>query len=168
MNKVADTKRLKDVLQAYGAHQDNWPADEREALVELVASDDPGVQACLQEAREIDFVLTRLPDVKVPSGAVSRILAEASIEPGAKVVDLEAARARRAQQRRSIDMRQAIPVGIAMAASLVLGVLVGLSELTATYVPDTGTTTLASLDEDRAAESLISFEAFTLAEGDVQ
>ena len=60
-------------------------------------------------------------------------------------------------------MRQAIPVGVAMAASLVLGVLVaGLSELTATYIPDTGTTTLAmaSIDEDRAAESLISFEAF--------
>ena len=55
MNKVADTKRLKDVLQAYGANQDNWPADERSALAELVASDDPGVQACLQDAREMDF-----------------------------------------------------------------------------------------------------------------
>ena len=108
------------------------------------------------------------PEIQVPSGAVDRLLAEVSMEPGAKVVDFQAVRARRVPQRRSIDMRQAIPVGIAMAASLVLGVLVGLSELTATYVPDTGVTTLASLDEDRAAESLISFEPFTLAEGDVQ
>ena len=114
------------------------------------------------------FVLARLPEIQVPSGAVDRLLAEVSMEPGAKVVDFQAVRARRVPQRRSIDMRQAIPVGIAMAASLVLGVLVGLSELTATYVPDTGVTTLASLDEDRAAESLISFEPFTLAEGDVQ
>ncbi len=168
MNKVADTNRLKDVLQAYGANQDNWPAEERKALAELVSSDDQDVQACLLEAREIDFVLARLPEAQVPSGAVGRILAEVSLEPDAKVVDFQAVRALRAPQRRSIDLRQAIPVGIAMAASLVLGVLVGLSELTANYVPETDSITLASLDEDRAAESLISFEAFTLAEGDVQ
>ncbi|MCP5083227.1 MAG: hypothetical protein GY948_16180 [Alphaproteobacteria bacterium] len=168
MSKTAEMKRFKDVLLAYGANPENWPADDHETLRKIASSGGTEVQACLREAREMDAVLNHLPEARVPDGAIDRALAKVMVPPSAPVVDLQAVRAQRSRFRDAIDMRQAIPVGIAMAASLMLGVLAGFSDLTSTYIPDTGTITLASIDEDSAAESLISFEAFTFAEGDVQ
>lgn len=168
MTKTADMERLTEVLLAYGAKPENWPADERETLRKVASSGKAELSACLQEAREVDAVLSCLPEARIPDGAADRALAKALVPPGASVVDLQAARARRSRAGRTIDMRQVIPVGVALAASLMLGVLAGLSGLTATYIPDTGSITLASVAEDSAAESLISFEAFSLAEGEVQ
>jgi len=168
MSKTAEVKRFREVLLAYGANPENWPADEREPLQKVASSGGTEVQECLREARDMDAVLSLLPEARVPDGAVDRALAKMMVPPSAPVVDFQAARAQRSRFRDAIDMRQVIPVGIAMAASLMLGVLAGFSELTSTYIPGTGSITLASVDEDSAAESLISFEAFTLAEGDVQ
>lgn len=168
MRKTAEIERLKTVLLAYGAKPENWPEDEREALQAIAAAGRAEVEECLREAHELDFVLNQVPAAQVPDGAVGRVLAKTLAVPSAPVVDLQAARAKRSWFREAIDLRQAIPVGIAMAASLMLGVLAGLSELTSSYIPDTGAITLASNFEDSAAESLISFEAFTLAEGEAQ
>ncbi|NNF76831.1 MAG: hypothetical protein HKN05_02270 [Rhizobiales bacterium] len=168
MSKTAEMKRFQDVLLAYGANPENWPADERETLLMIASSGGTDVQTCLHEAGKMDAVLNLLPEARVPDGAIDRALTKVMVLPNAPVVDFQAARAKRSRFREAVDMRQAIPVGIAMAASLMLGVLAGFSELTSTYIPDTGTITLASIDEDSAAESLISFEAFTLVEGDVQ
>ena len=168
MTKTAEMERFKEVLLAYGAKPENWPAEERETLRTFASSGGTEVQTCLREAREMDAVLNLLPEAQVPDGAIDRALAKAIVPPTAPVIDLQAARARRSWFRDAVDLRQAIPVGIAMAASLMLGVLAGFSEFTSTYIPHTGTITLASIDEDRAAESLISFEAFTFAEGDEQ
>ena len=168
MTKAADTKRLKDVLLAYGAQPENWPEDERDALAKAASSDDADVRASLREAEEIDTVLSRLPEAQVPDGAVERVLASVMDPPTAPVIDFQAARAERSRLRELIDLRQAIPVGIAMAASLLIGVLAGFSELTSTYVPSSGTITLAGVAEDSVADSLIGFETFTLAEGEVQ
>ncbi len=168
MTTSAELERFKAVLQAYGARPENWPENERDALQEVASSAEPEVRECLREAEELDFVLSQAPAVQVPDGAVGRVLAKTMTAPSAPVVSLQAARAQRSRFRPTIDVRQAIPVGIAMAASLMLGVLAGLSELTSTYIPDTGAITLASNFEDSAAESLISFEAFTLAEGGAQ
>ena len=168
MTKATDTKRLKDVLLAYGARPENWPEDEREALAETASSDDAEVQALLREAQEIDTVLNRLPEARVPEGAVERALAAVMEPPAAPVIDLQTARARRSPLRLQFDPRQAIPVGIAMAASLMIGVLVGFSELASNYIPDSGTITLASVAEDNVADTLMGFETFTLAEGELQ
>ena len=168
MTETAQFTRFTQVIEAYGANPENWPADEREGLEKIAATGGAEVQELLQEAQEMDAVLSRLPEARVPDGAIDRALARAIAPPAAPVVDFQAARAKRSRLRDAIDLRQAVPVGIAMAASLMLGVLAGFSELTSTYIPDTGSITLASIDEDNAAESLISFEAFTLAEGDGQ
>lgn len=160
--------RFRAVLNSYGADPEKWPEDEREGLARLLQSDDPKVRASLQDAREIDLVLALAPEAEVPAGAMNRVMAKVANAPTGEVVDLGAARVLKDGQRRGFDFRRAVPVGIAMAASLMLGVLAGLSELTATYVPGTSGITLAGLDEDTAAESLLSFEAFTLVEGDVE
>jgi len=168
MTKATDTTRLKDVLLAYGARPENWPEDERETLANTASSDDAEVQALLREAEEIDAVLNRLPEARVPEGAVERALTKVMDPPAAPVIDLQAARAKRSRLRPQFDLRQAIPVGIAMAASLMIGVLAGFSDLTSTYIPDSGTITLAGIAEDNVADTLIGFETFTLAEGELQ
>lgn len=168
MTQTAEINRFKAVLESYGADPERWPAEDRDVYLNFLDSEDPAVRACVLEAREIDLVLSHAPGMSVPEGAMDRVLAKVRAEQSGQVVDLGEVRARKAMPRRTFNLRRAVPVGIAMAASLMLGVLAGLSELTATYIPGTGTITLAGLDEDTAAESLLSFEAFTLAEGDVQ
>lgn len=168
MTKKAELERLTKVLRAYGAKPENWPANERETLQAIASSRRAEVQAYFQEAREMDAVLSRLPEARIPEGAVDRALAHVMVAPSAPVVDFQAARAERTRLKDKIDLRQIIPIGIAMAASLMLGVFAGLSDLTSTYIPDTGTITLASNFEDSSVENLISFEAFTLAEGEAQ
>lgn len=168
MTKATELERLKDVLGAYGANPDNWPEDEREQLQAIAAAHSSAIDALTQEARQMDAVLNLLPEAKVPDGAVDRMLAKVAAVPSAPVVDFQAARAKRSGPQSWIDLRQAVPVGIAMAASLMVGVLAGLSDLTASYVPNTGTITLASVGQDTVGDSLIGLESFTLAEGDLQ
>ncbi|MEM1198845.1 MAG: hypothetical protein AAGI06_05985 [Pseudomonadota bacterium] len=168
MTKATELDRLKDVLDAYGAKPDNWPQDEREQLQAIASAHGAEVAAWLEEARQMDAVLNLVPDAQVPDGAVERMLAKVAVPPRAPVVDFQAARARRSMPRRWIDLRQAVPVGIAMAASLMVGVLAGLSDLTATYIPNTGTISLASVGQETIGDTLIGFETFTLAEGDLK
>ncbi len=139
MTKATELERLKDVLGAYGANPDNWPQDEREQLQAIASAHETQLGAWLEEARQMDAVLNLVPEAQVPDGAVDRMLAKVAVPPSAPVVDFQAARAKRSRPRSWIDLRQAVPVGIAMAASLMVGVLAGLSDLTATYIPSTGT-----------------------------
>lgn len=166
MTKATELNRLKDVLEAYGANPDKWPQDEREQLQSIASAHGSEVEMWMQEARQMDAVLSLVPDAEVPGGAVDRLMAKVASPPSAPVVDFPDARAKRTRARSWIDLRQAVPVGIAMAASLMIGVMAGLSDLTASYIPNTGTITLASLGQDTVGDTLIGFESFTLAEGE--
>ena len=168
MTKATELERLKDVLQAYGADPDKWPQDEREHLQTIATTHGSEVEMWMKDARQLDAVLSLVPDAEVPGGAVDRLMAKVAVPPSAPVVDFQAARAKRARARSWIDLRQAVPVGIAMAASLMIGVLAGLSDLTASYIPNTGTITLASVGQDSVGDTLIGFESFTFAEGEQQ
>ncbi len=168
MTKATELGRLKDVLDAYGANPDNWPEDEREQLEAIASDHETEVTAWVEEARQLDAVLNLVPEANVPDGAVDRMLAKVTKPPSAPVVDLQAARSKHARPRGGFDLRQAVPVGIAMAASLMVGVLAGLSDLTASYIPNTGTIVLANAGQGAVGDNLIGFESFTLAEGDLQ
>jgi hypothetical protein len=49
-------KRVREIIEAYGADPVRWPADERDAALAMVGAD-AGLAALLQESRRLDVLL---------------------------------------------------------------------------------------------------------------
>lgn len=140
-------ERLKAVIAAYGANPERWPEADRAAFKTRV-SDDLAVAGQLEEARALDALID-LHDAGSPApGAVSRVLA----------------RARRAQApvpaRTWPDRWRAlladfgsvtVPGGV-LAASLALGVALGMSDIAEGLLPGADAV-LTVLDPDRALDA---------------
>jgi hypothetical protein len=65
-------ERLKQVLDAYGADPQCWPAEDRAALAGL--RDDPGCARLFEEARALDRLLGTATGPEQPVGAHDRLL----------------------------------------------------------------------------------------------
>jgi hypothetical protein len=160
MSEHEKTDRLTQVLNAYGADPARWPGEEREALLREARSGD--VEAELRDAGEIDAVLNAAPLLKMPAGALERMMdAVETSENDADIVNLEDFRKTRKQR----ILREIVPTITAIAACLVLGVLIGTSQLAEQYLPvGTNVATNNSISQDG---TLLDLEDGSYEDGDV-
>jgi hypothetical protein len=130
MNMSLD--RLREIVEAYGAAAHRWPAAEREAALALLANE-PKAQAWLDEALALDLLLDAAPEPDAPSDSlISRIMAARP-----RAVPVGVPQRAKTQKTRGGFWRglvqevwpygsPALPAG-ALAASILMGVSVGLS-----------------------------------------
>jgi hypothetical protein len=133
---MASRERLMAVIDAYGGDAEHWPANERQAL-EALADAHPELQRHRDAARALDRVLAHA--ASPPSAGLEalkeRVMAEvalgdtkagAAVElPSGAVVSLSP----RPASGRSLRPRTVWPAAAALAASLLVGVFLGTSEL---------------------------------------
>ncbi len=169
--------RLTHVLEAYGSDRDRWPETERPALEALI-EEDPTAKMLLAEFKALDALLDRAETFAPPVDLADRIVqfAEASgsaaqEKPETNVVSFPPL----LQQKRQVTTEESRPfrlwpaAGI-MAASLLIGVYIGMNDLagsslltvTGTQVADLDSGLNSELDtffiEESFTESLISSE----------
>jgi hypothetical protein len=96
--------RLRQVLDAYGASQERWPADERATVARLL-SDSPEARTLRDDAARLDALLDLVPARQPSAALVARALAGAPHD------------ARQSRWRRTTMI--AVPLAAAAAALLV-------------------------------------------------
>jgi hypothetical protein len=144
---IGDFERLLDV---YGSDRSRWPVEARASAGQLVARD-KAARRLLAEAEALDRMLERapLPSLAEEAALADRILAAARRSPRMVPVARTdtAARARRAidnvvrlHNNMRTRPRWLTPTGLGgaagmLAASLVLGIFIGLSNLSQGVVP---------------------------------
>lgn len=134
-DRKAGLVRLQQVLDAYGGDQRRWPRADAVALAPLLV--DAAARATLAEAKALDLALAAAPEA---SPGRSRALADRILgEIGAPhdrdaVVDL--AKRRAAATRTTLSRRAVWQTATALAACLVLGVVVGASDLLGSSLDD--------------------------------
>ena len=158
---ATDRDRLNKVLAAYGADPARWPEAER---ADLEREGSRGAQDSpeLREAHEIDVVLATAPDIKIPEGAMDKVLELAQRSPSAEVIQFSPERRLSRTLLKRIQVREAVPIGIALAASLLVGVFAGFDEQVGSVV------SVASLESSAPAleDELWSFDPFKMTEGE--
>lgn len=137
---LADLEALLDV---YGGDRTRWPADARAAVAQLAARDAKAVRM-LAEAEALDRVLERapLPSLASEAALADRIVVAARRSPRmVKLSPVEAmAEAESAAQPSASPLRRPVAHGVSLrraearaagllAAALVLGVVMGISNL---------------------------------------
>ena len=127
--------QLADVLETYGANEERWPDGVRAQLAAFVAEDDQAARL-LTEAGALDKLLAFAPAGRGEGGLEARILAAASAMPQQVA---GSAPPRRPSYRQSngtelVRIAQSVraarriwPEVTLLAASLFLGLLIGLS-----------------------------------------
>lgn len=103
---MIDLDRLRNVLDAYGAEPERWPAEERDGLQALVSST-PEAETLVREAARLDALLDRASPAPDSSALLAR-----------RVLDQAPTPARRASSR---GWRVALPIAAAAALALWLG-----------------------------------------------
>lgn len=132
-----DDKRIIALLSIYGADQANWPADERCDLSQLSANSSDIADA-LAKAQALDRVLDVNPAPELPVGAINRTMTKiARIEQADSTSILSFPHAGVAALNRRSLTNGAL-TGALMAASLLVGVFVGLSDISNQILPATG------------------------------
>ncbi len=71
-------ERARKVIQAYGAHAENWPNDEREQLVALIKQD-PALQMLVDGERQLDVMLSEA--TVAPALSIDAVLAAVDALP---------------------------------------------------------------------------------------
>ena len=71
-------ERAREVIQAYGAHAENWPADEREQIVTLIKRD-PSLQMLVDGERQLDVMLSEA--TFAPALSIDAVLAAVDALP---------------------------------------------------------------------------------------
>ncbi|MBC7134933.1 MAG: hypothetical protein H5U25_04705 [Oceanibaculum nanhaiense] len=143
--QAMDLQRLETLLDAYGADPARWPVVERAAALALLAIE-PAAQARLEQARQLDRVLDRLPPAPAPAGDLAARIRAAARQQGALSAPVAPvlvpipANGNRAPWRFTM----------ALAASAVIGLWLGFAA--GPYTLDTGgTIDLAALDQQDVA-----------------
>jgi hypothetical protein len=163
---LAEFERLLDV---YGGARTRWPAEARAAAAQLVARD-AKARRLLAEAEALDRLLERapLPSLAVEAALAERIVSAAQRSPrlvrtspgGATVVPLPTGNdvprepvpsLSRTRRLLGADVRAAA----VLAASLVIGVFIGISNVPQRVVPQ-----LATAVGDQAGYSMAQVEPF--------
>jgi hypothetical protein len=78
---MMDESRFRALVEAYGADPGRWPEAEREAALDFVNAEGEGAQRLLDEAAELDHLLTAAVSVSADSALETAILANV---PGRK------------------------------------------------------------------------------------
>ncbi|HET7156863.1 MAG TPA: hypothetical protein VFI87_16000 [Hyphomicrobiaceae bacterium] len=162
---LADFERL---LNVYGGDRTRWPTEARAAAAQLVARD-AKARRTLAEAEALDRVLERapLPSLAVEAALAERIVTAAQRSPRivkiatrqSSVVSLPDGRALpppRAASRKLGLLRGEVRAATLLAASLMVGIFIGISNVPQSVVP-----ALADLaGTDRGAYSLAQVEPY--------
>ena len=137
----ATTADLQATLEAYGADRARWPTADADRFA-LLISEDKGAQSMLAEAQALDRLLDAAPTVSIARerALAARIVAtvragEATSRAKENVVAFVPAK-QRSVSATAVLLR---PAAALLAASLVLGIVVGSSGVTgpaATYVAE--------------------------------
>lgn len=139
-------ERLREVVEAFGANPDRWPADERGGLEDLVRRDEDAARLVAQE-QCFDDVLSRsteYPDGRL-SGAADRIMAAIDMQrlpvrepvaasPSGQVIawpTLKRQRTPYAADQDQISGRVVMQAGALLAACLVAGIYFGSTSVVA-------------------------------------
>ena len=164
-NATFDLTEFEALLATYGANTARWPIERRAVAGALLAAD-PQARALLAEARALDDLLDLAPppgadrQAKVAARIVAQALSErpASTEPK-PIVDnvvplrrLTATKSATPAMHPPVPRRQGWQVGGVLAASLVLGLLIGSFGLTAGML---------DLDDDDTVAALYGVGVFT-------
>ena len=159
---ATDKERLKQVLAAYGAEPSRWPVEERAALERQLAATGSDDLPDLSEAREVDFLLSSLQEKPIPDTALQTVLALSEQNPKAQVVPIGAEDKAPVPWLNRQRLREAFPIGIALAASLLAGVFAGLDEQFGNFA------TVASLETPAPGleDALWSFDPFNMGGGE--
>lgn len=135
--------RFKAIVEAYGADERRWPLGERAAALTFSIATVEAA-AVLAEARALDLMLDEAPAPQVSSDLASRILEQAP-RPDASPLDGAVTRAPSLIDRATGILNMlwprtgmARPAGL-LAASLMVGFLVGFNGATGSEVADTET-----------------------------
>jgi hypothetical protein len=150
------------VIDAYGGDARRWPADERAALQQL-AEAHPEVRTHLVRARALDRVLAAAATPPEGLEPLKERIMAAVAAGGGRAIAVPAVQAV-APLRRAVGpgarLRHSWPVAAALAASLIVGVVLGRSELASPAVEglvetaglevanDSGLDFLAGADEE--------------------
>jgi hypothetical protein len=159
---LTDFERLLDV---YGGDRTHWPADARAAAAQLVARD-ARARRLLAEAEALDRLLERapLPGLATEAALADRIVAAAQRSPrivkfaGAIVPQLGAPKASRGGPWKPRPVGTELRAAGLLAASLAVGVLIGLSNLPHSVAP--ALAELTGLGLDRGGYNLAHVEPF--------
>lgn len=133
--------RVRQLIDAYGAEPERWPAPERDAARRLIAAD-PALAAYAREAEAVDALIKGADKAVPPAWLAQRILNGA---PG-----------RRAAPRDGGWLRQLWPFGAAwqpagaLAASLAVGLWAGASGIAPAPFADNAQTAAIYTEEDVA------------------
>jgi hypothetical protein len=151
-NDKAGMDRLRQVLDAYGGDAARWPRADAERLATLVASDAVACRA-VAEARALDRVLAMAPGVDAAHtrSLADRIAAEVMTNR-VQVVDLATRRA--AGTIRPLPRRNLWRAGAALAASLLVGMFVGASDLPGSMLDGVASLVGVSNDTDTLTAAL--------------
>jgi hypothetical protein len=166
-------QRLAEIVAAFGAASERWPAAERAAAEALVARS-TDARALLAEARELDALLDAAPDATATPVLLSRIMASrpAAARPGHAAPGLRSGAGRGAPVEPWRALVRAVwpygspafPAG-ALAFSIVLGLTIGFTSPTTVTAlgisASTGTSTSSA--SGTAGDQLV---ALALADND--
>ena len=161
---LGEFERLLDV---YGGDRTRWPAEARAAAAHLV-SRDASTHRMLAEAEALDRILERapLPSLAIEAALADRIVAAAQRSPRlVKLANNKPAAAEQPQSEGGVEIQRVVPWrqriqrpdvrrAAVLAASLLAGIVIGLSNLPQSVLPG-----LADLD-DHDAYSLAQVEPF--------
>jgi hypothetical protein len=161
----AEFERLLDV---YGGDRTRWPSEARAAAAQLVARD-ARARKLLAEAEALDRILERapLPSLAVEAALAERIVAAAQRSPrivrigpdrlpGVSPSESAAVPPRQARSWKRQLLRSDVRGAAVLAASLVLGIFIGLSNVPESVLP--GLADLAGADQ--VGHSLARIEPF--------
>ena len=161
----ANTERLLQVLEAYGADPARWPEAEREDLRRLLSLEDPAIAEAVKAARELDTILAAAAAPAVDAGASRDLFLtrlRENMPPASPPLDLDSHRGSTGAHR--AVRRLPWPAFGALAASLAAGLYVGAGGMAHEFIP-------AVLTEEEAGEEelwlpAILGEAAEMAEDD--
>jgi hypothetical protein len=134
--RSADTERLFQVLEAYGADPAHWPEAEREDLCRLLALGDPAIAGAVKAARELDSILAAAPVPALDAGASrDRFLTGLREKMLQSSLPLGLDSYRNGRDAVRAERRPPWPVFGALAASLAAGLFVGAGGMAREFMP---------------------------------
>ena len=75
---------LLRLIETYGAEPTAWPVEQAEVAAELLANPSPAVRAALEDAVQLDALLSDLPQIEPPAHLAKAILDAAPVRKPAR------------------------------------------------------------------------------------
>ncbi len=162
-----DKRPLAEIISIYGVDPGKWPAEYAKRYE--TAGEDVQVGALLRQEEALDRLLDALPGAPVPDGAIDRLLArvgdEAKVTDDSVVVPFAPPTRRSGYADGSGVHSRLRPAAALLAASLLVGVYVGQSDLLSSTTGSFFTTIDSSSDVVEEAFYWLSLDESILTEG---